>query len=115
MGDGVLVYFVFPRADEDDAERAVRAGMEIVEAVGRLRLQDGLKLRTRVGNATGSVFVADLLGLGAAQEGAEVGASANLAARRPGLAAPVSVVIEATTHTHTGSPSASETTAVQTN
>src|SRR3546814_18554233 len=54
MGDGVLVYFGFPRAHEDDAERAVRAGLEIVEAVGRLRLQDGLKLRTRVGIAPGS-------------------------------------------------------------
>src|SRR3546814_10975427 len=53
MGDGVLVYFGFPRAHEDDAERAVRAGLEIVEAVGRLRLQERLMLRTRVGLATG--------------------------------------------------------------
>src|SRR3546814_5104145 len=56
MGDGVLVYFGFPRAHEDDAERAVRAGLEIVEAVGRLRPQADLRLQTRIGIATGSVI-----------------------------------------------------------
>src|SRR3546814_2062174 len=91
MGDVVLVYCGFPRAHEYDAERAVRAGLEIVEAVGRLRLQDGLKLRTRVGIATGSVIVGDLIGLGTAQEVAAVGESPNLAARLQGLAAPDSV------------------------
>src|SRR3546814_19713598 len=76
--------------------------MVIVEAVGRLRLQDGWKRRTRVGTATGSVIVGDLIGLGAAQEVAAVGESPNLAARLQGLAAPDSVVIDATTHSLAG-------------
>lgn len=98
MGDGVLIYFGFPRAHEDDAERAIRAGLEIVEAVGRLRLQDNLKLQTRVGIATGSVIVGDLIGMGSAQEFAAVGESPNLAARLQAIAAPDAVVIDATTH-----------------
>src|SRR3546814_15671561 len=72
------------------------------EAVGRRRLQDGLKLRTRVGIATGSVIVGDLIGLGAAQEVAAVGESPNLAARLQGLAAPDSVVIDPPTHSLAG-------------
>jgi class 3 adenylate cyclase/predicted ATPase len=98
MGDGVLVYFGFPRAHEDDAERAVRAALEIVEAVGRLRPQSDLKLQTRIGIATGSVIVGDLIGLGAAQEFAAVGESPNLAARLQGLAEPDSVLVDSTTH-----------------
>lgn len=101
MGDGVLVYFGFPRAHEDNAERAVRAGLEIVEAVGRLQLQDGLRLQTRVGIATGSVVVGDLIGKGSAQEFAAVGESPNLAARLQGLATPDSVVVDKTTHSLT--------------
>ena len=101
MGDGVLVYFGFPRAHEDNAERAVRAGLEIVEAVGRLQLQDGLRLQTRVGIATGSVVVGDLIGMGSAQEFAAVGESPNLAARLQGLANPDSVVVDKTTHSLT--------------
>lgn len=98
MGDGVLVYFGFPRAHEDDAERAIRAGLEIVEAVGRLHLQDNLRLQTRVGIATGAVIVGDLIGMGSAQEFAAVGESPNLAARLQAIAAPDSVVIDGTTH-----------------
>src|SRR3546814_9942580 len=98
MGDGVLVYFGFPRAHEDDAERAVRAGLEIVEAVGRLRPQADLRLQTRIGIATGSVIVGDLVGVGPAQEFAAVGESPNLAARLQALAAPDSVVVDGTTH-----------------
>jgi len=98
MGDGVLVYFGFPRAHEDDAERAIRAGLEIVEAVGKLRPQDNLKLRTRIGIATGPVIVGDLIGTGSAQEFAAVGETPNLAARLQAVATPDSVVIDSTTH-----------------
>lgn len=103
MGDGVLVYFGFPRAHEDDAERAVRAGLEIVEAVARLRPQADLRLQTRVGIGTGSVVVGDLIGLGSAQEIAAVGETPNLAARLQALARPDSVVVDSTTHSLTSS------------
>src|SRR5690349_22458083 len=66
MGDGVLVYFGYPQAHEDDAERAVRAGLELIQAVGRLK--SSASLQTRVGVATGLVVVGDLIGSGAAQE-----------------------------------------------
>jgi class 3 adenylate cyclase len=66
MGDGVLVYFGYPQAHEDDAERAVRAGLGLVEAVGKLRVQE--PLRVRIGIATGLVVVGDLVGSGEAQE-----------------------------------------------
>ena len=66
MGDGVLVYFGYPQAHEDDAERAVRAGLELIAAVGRLK--SNAPLQTRVGIATGLVVVGDLIGSGEAQE-----------------------------------------------
>jgi class 3 adenylate cyclase len=91
MGDGVLVYFGYPQAHEDDAERAVLAGLELIQAV------DGLKsstpLQTRVGIATGLVVVGDRIGSGAAQEQAVVGETPNLAARLQGIAEPNTVVI----------------------
>ena len=68
MGDGVLAYFGWPQAHEDDAERAVRAGLALVEAVGRLRRRRAEPLAARVGIATGLVVVGDLIGEGAAQE-----------------------------------------------
>jgi class 3 adenylate cyclase/tetratricopeptide (TPR) repeat protein len=95
MGDGVLVYFGYPQAHEDDAERAVRAGLELVQAVGGL--QSGVSLQTRVGIATGLVVVGDLIGSGAAQEQAVVGETPNLAARLQGIAEPDSVVIAEST------------------
>jgi class 3 adenylate cyclase len=79
MGDGVLVYFGYPQAHEDDAERAVRAGLELVAAVGGLKTHT--PLQTRVGIATGLVVVGDLIGSGASQEQAIVGETPNLAAR----------------------------------
>jgi class 3 adenylate cyclase len=79
MGDGVLVYFGYPQAHEDDAERAVRAGLQLVKAVGDLKTHAAL--RTRVGIATGLVVVGDLIGSGASQEQAIVGDTPNLAAR----------------------------------
>jgi class 3 adenylate cyclase len=95
MGDGVLVYFGYPRAHEDDAERAVRAGLELIGAVTRLKVADSLQ--TRVGIATGLVVVGDLIGSGQAQEHGIVGETPNLAARLQGLAEPDMVVIADTT------------------
>jgi class 3 adenylate cyclase len=86
MGDGVLVYFGYPQAHEDDAERAVRAGLELIQAVGGLT--SSAPLQSRVGIATGLVVVGDLIGSGAAQEQAVVGETPNLAARLQGIAAP---------------------------
>jgi class 3 adenylate cyclase len=80
MGDGVLVYFGYPRAHEDDAERAVRAGLGLVAAVGRLEVKS-VELQARVGIATGLVVVGDLIGEGSAQEQSVVGETPNLAAR----------------------------------
>jgi hypothetical protein len=93
MGDGVLVYFGFPRAHEDDAERAVRAGLDIVAAVERLEAPAIGGLQVRIGIGTGLVVVGDLVGEGAAQEQAVVGDTPNLAARLQALAEPGSVVI----------------------
>ena len=95
MGDGVLVYFGYPQAHEDDAERAVRTGLELVAAVGGLKTH--APLQTRVGIATGLVVVGDLIGSGASQEQAIVGETPNLAARLQGIAEPNSVVIAEST------------------
>ena len=95
MGDGVLVYFGYPQAHEDDAERAVRAGLELVAAVSGLKTH--VPLQTRVGIATGLVVVGDLIGSGASQEQAIVGETPNLAARLQGIAEPNSVVIAEST------------------
>ena len=91
MGDGVLIYFGYPEAHEDDAERALRAGLKLVSAVGDRTSHAGLK--TRVGIATGLVVVGDLIGSGEAQERSIVGETPNLAARLQGVAEPNSVVI----------------------
>jgi class 3 adenylate cyclase/tetratricopeptide (TPR) repeat protein len=95
MGDGVLIYFGYPQAHEDDAERAVRAGLELVAAVGGLKTH--APLQTRVGIATGLVVVGDLIGSGASQEQAIVGETPNLAARLQGIAEPNCVVIAEST------------------
>ena len=95
MGDGVLIYFGYPQAHEDDAERAVRAGLELAVAVGALKTH--VPLQTRVGIATGLVVVGDLIGSGASQEQAIVGETPNLAARLQGVAEPNSVVIAEST------------------
>ena len=91
MGDGVLVYFGYPQAHEDDAERAVRAGLELIAAVAGLKTR--ASLQTRVGIATGLVVVGDLVGSGEAQERGIVGETPNLAARLQGVAEPNMVVI----------------------
>jgi class 3 adenylate cyclase len=95
MGDGVLVYFGYPQAHEDDAERAVRAGLELVQAVSGLK--SSAPLQTRVGLATGLVVVGDLIGSGAAQEQTVVGETPNLAARLQGIAEPNTVVMAEST------------------
>jgi class 3 adenylate cyclase/predicted ATPase len=102
MGDGVLVYFGYPRAHEDDAERAVHAGLGIIDAVGRLDVKS-VKLHARVGIATGLVVVGDLIGEGSAREQSVVGETPNLAARLQALAKPDAVVIAATTRRLIGS------------
>jgi class 3 adenylate cyclase len=91
MGDGVLIYFGYPHAHEDDAERAVRAGLALIEAVGKLRVQEPLQVR--IGVATGLVVVGDLVGSGEAQERGVVGETPNLAARLQAIADPDTVVI----------------------
>ena len=79
MGDGVLVYFGYPHAHEDDAEQAVRAGLELVVAITALK--SSVPIQTRIGIATGLVVVGDLIGSGSAQEQAIVGETPNFAAR----------------------------------
>jgi predicted ATPase/class 3 adenylate cyclase len=91
MGDGMLVYFGYPQAHEDDAESAVQAGLELTAAVGALK--SSVSLQTRVGIATGLVVVGDLIGSGEAQERGIVGETPNLAARLQGIAEPNTVVI----------------------
>ncbi len=95
MGDGVLVYFGYPEAHEDDAERAVRSALELVAEVTKLKTDTALQ--TRVGIATGLVVVGDLVGSGESQERGIVGETPNLAARLQGLAQPNMVVIAEST------------------
>ena len=95
LGDGVLVYFGYPRAHEDDAERAVRAGLELISAVSAFNTS--VPLQTRVGIATGLVVVGDLIGAGEAQERGIVGETPNLAARLQGVAESNTVVIAEST------------------
>jgi class 3 adenylate cyclase len=97
MGDGVLVYFGYPRANEDDAERAARAGLGVLAAVARLRAPGGEALQVRIGVATGQVVMGDVIGEGAARELAVVGDAANVAARLQSLAAPGSVLVASST------------------
>jgi class 3 adenylate cyclase len=100
MGDGVLVYFGYPEAHEDDAERAARAGLAVIDAVGGLATQEPLKVR--IGIATGLVVVGDLIGAGAAQERGVVGETPNLAARLQALARPGTLVVADSTRRQIG-------------
>jgi class 3 adenylate cyclase len=93
MGDGVLAYFGWPKAHEDDAERAVRAGLAVTKTVTALKTPAHTALAARIGVATGLVVVGDLIGRGAAQEEAVVGETPNLAARLQALAAPGAVLV----------------------
>src|SRR4029077_7067795 len=96
MGDGILIYFGYPRAHEDDAERDVGAGVDPIAPVSRLDIKS-VKLQARVGAATGLVIVGDMIGEGSAQEQSVVGETPNLAARLQALAEPDAVVISQST------------------
>ena len=98
LGDGILVYFGYPRAHEDDAERAVRTGLDVVQAVERRELVKDLTVQTRIGIATGLVVAGDLAGEGVSEQAAVSGETPNLAARLQELAEPGSVVIGESTH-----------------
>ena len=100
MGDGVLIYFGYPEAHEDDAERAARAGLAVIDAVGRLSTPE--KLNVRLGIASGLVVVGDLIGAGAAQERGVVGETPNLAARLQALATPGTLVVAESTRRQIG-------------
>jgi class 3 adenylate cyclase/predicted ATPase len=100
LGDGVLVYFGYPEAHEDDAERAVRAGLEVIAALDAIKTP--ALLQTRVGIATGLVVVGDLTGLGEGRESGIIGETPNLAARLQGIAEPNSVVIAQATRSLLG-------------
>ena len=94
----MLAYFGWPRAYEDQSERAVRSGLDAVTAVTEIKLESGLELHARVGIATGEVVVGDIIGETSSEAGAVTGETPNLAARLESLAKPDQVVIGATTH-----------------
>ncbi|HKM71636.1 MAG TPA: adenylate/guanylate cyclase domain-containing protein [Stellaceae bacterium] len=106
MGDGILVYFGYPRAHEDEAERSVRAGLDIVDAMAELNAAvprpPGVELAVRIGIATGPVIVGDQIGEGTASETAVVGETPNLAARLQALALPNQIVVSAATRAMLG-------------
>src|SRR6266851_1613892 len=100
LGDGLLVYFGYPQAHEDDVQRAVHTGLELVEAIGglnkRLEASYGVQLAVRLGIHTGPVVVGDIGG-GGRHEQLALGETPNIAARLEGLAAPNTVVISTVT------------------
>jgi class 3 adenylate cyclase len=106
MGDGILVYFGYPRAHEDEAERSARAGLDIVDAMAELnaavRRPSGVELAVRIGIASGPVIVGDQIGEGTASETAVVGETPNLAARLQALAQPNQIVVSAATRAMLG-------------
>jgi class 3 adenylate cyclase/predicted ATPase len=106
MGDGILAYFGYPRAHEDEAERSVRAGLDIVDAMAELNAAvprpPGVELAVRIGIASGPVIVGDQIGEGTASETAVVGETPNLAARLQALAQPNQIVVSAATRAMLG-------------
>jgi class 3 adenylate cyclase/predicted ATPase/predicted transcriptional regulator len=102
MGDGLLIYFGWPRAHEDDAERAISAGLGILKAVQSMTAIKGRPPAVRIGIATGRVVVGDIVGEGASQEAAIVGEAPNLAARLQAIAEPNTIVIADATHALAG-------------
>src|SRR5258707_12962210 len=96
-GDGILAYFGYPLAREDNAERTVRAALDIIAAVARLETRAAEPLAVRIGIATGVVVIGDLSREGALREHAVVGETPNLAARLQALAEPGTIVVAAST------------------
>src|SRR5205807_177747 len=97
MGDGILAYFGYPQAHEDDAENAVRAGLDLVAKVSQLLLPSNEPLQVRVGIATGLVIARPTIAEGSAQEQTVFGETLNLAARLQSMAPPNSVVVAKST------------------
>lgn len=97
VGDGILVYFGYPRAHEDDAERAVRAGLDTIAAIRQLKTGAGERVELRIAIATGLVVVGDLISGDASEEHATIGDTPNLAARLQSLAEPGVVVVASST------------------
>jgi class 3 adenylate cyclase len=97
MGDGLLVYFGYPQAHEDDPERAAQARLEIMEAVSALNLPNSIELQVRIGIATGLVVAGDIAGEGASEERAVLGDTPNLAAQLQDIAGPNAVVLSEST------------------
>ena len=93
VGDGATIYFGYPRAHEDDAERAARAGLALIEAIAGLGREQGVTLELRIGISSGLVVVGELIGEGEARERGVVGDTANLAARLRSLAEPGSIMV----------------------
>ncbi len=102
MGDGLLIYFGWPHAHEDDAERAISAGLGILKAVRSMTAVKGRPLAVRIGIATGRVVVGDIVGEGASQAAAIVGEAPNLAARLQAIAEPNTIVIADATYALAG-------------
>jgi len=97
LGDGATIYFGYPRAHEDDASRAARAGLALIEAVGKIGREHDVTLQLRIGISTGLVVVGELFGEGEARERGVVGDTPNLAARLRAIAEPDTAVISAST------------------
>ena len=97
LGDGASIYFGYPRAHEDDAERATRASLALIEALGELRRERGVELAVRIGISTGLVVVGELIGEGDARERGVVGDTPNLASRLQALAEPDTIVVSEST------------------
>ena len=98
FGDGILTYFCYPQAHEDDAERAVRAALDIVRDVPRLRPLGDIVLGVRIGIATGQVLIGETIGEGESKQVDVVGETPNLAARLQAQARPNGIVISTSTH-----------------
>ena len=97
LGDGILAYFGYPEAHEDDAERAIRAGLRLIDAMSAVDAGSGIRPQVRIGVATGLVVVGELIGEGSSQERLAVGETLNLAARIQAAASPDCLVVAEST------------------
>jgi class 3 adenylate cyclase/predicted ATPase len=97
-GDGVLAYFGYPQAEEDNVEQAIRAGLALIDTIANLRTDAKIELKARVGITTGVVVVGDLIGDSGAWQQPILGEPTNLAARLQSLAEPGTVLVDENTH-----------------